>query len=195
MPWLVQSEKCTDSVRYRRDMKIISSREILKNRIFTIAEEHAVDPDGFEIKRSIVRHPGSAVMMAVDEKDRVLLVRQFRLPAGKSLWELPAGRLDPGEKPLATAKRELREETGYRAKTWEKLTSYWPSPGYVGEKMNLFLATGLTAGEQEQMDDERIECRWFRRRELRELVLGGKIEDGKTLIGYFLWLESRKKRA
>ncbi len=176
-------------------MKIISSREILKNPIFTVAEEHAVDPDGFEIKRSIVRHLGSAVMMAVDEKDRVLLVRQFRLPAGKSLWELPAGRLDPGEKPLATAKRELHEETGYHAKTWKKLVSFWPSPGYVGEKMTIFLATGLTAGEQHQMDDERIECRWFTKRELRDLVLGGKIEDGKTLIGYFLWLESRKKRA
>ncbi len=176
-------------------MKIISSREILKNPIFTVAEEHAVDPDGFEIKRSIVRHLGSAVMMAVDEKDRVLLVRQFRLPAGKSLWELPAGRLDPGEKPLATAKRELHEETGYHAKTWRKLTAYWPSPGYVGEKMTIFLATGLTAGEQHQMDDERIECRWFTKRDLRDLVLGGKIVDGKTLIGYFLWLESRKKRA
>jgi ADP-ribose pyrophosphatase len=175
-------------------MKIISSQEVLKNRLFTIAEEHAVDPDGFEIKRYIVRHPGSAVMMAVDEKDRVLLVRQFRLPAGKSLWELPAGRLDPGEKPLATAKRELREETGYQARTWKKLASYWPSPGYVGEKMNLFLATGLTEGEQQPMDDERIECRWFTKRELRDLVLGGKIEDGKTLIGYFLWLEWRKKR-
>ncbi len=176
-------------------MKIISSREILKNPIFSVAEEHAVDPDGFEIRRSIVRHGGSAVMMPVDEKDRVLLVRQFRLPAGKSLWELPAGRLDPGEKPLATAKRELQEETGYSAKTWKKLTSYWPSPGYVGEKMTLFLATGLTSGEQHQMDDERIECRWFTRRELRDLILGGKIEDGKTLIGYFLWLESRKKRS
>ena len=90
----------------------------------------------------------------------------------KSLWELPAGRLDPGEKPLATAKRELNEETGYSAKTWKKLTSYWPSPGYVGEKMTLFLATGLTSGEQHQMDDERIECRWFTRRELRDLIIG-----------------------
>jgi ADP-ribose pyrophosphatase len=173
-------------------MKIISSHEVLKNRLFTVVEEHAVDPEGFEIKRSIIRHPGSAVMMAVDEKNCVLLVRQFRLPAEKMLWELPAGRIDPGETPLKAAKRELKEETGYRARKWAKLASYWPSPGYVAEKMNLFLATGLTAGEQQPMDDERIECRWFTQRELADLIRKGSLQDGKTLIGYFLWREHRK---
>ena len=82
-------------------MKITSSREVYRCNLFRVTEDHAVDlKTGFEIKRSVVRHAGSAVMMAVDEKNRVLLVRQYRLPAGKSLWELPAGRLDPGEKPL-----------------------------------------------------------------------------------------------
>lgn len=174
-------------------MKIISSREILKNRLFTVVEEHAVDPDDFEIKRSIIRHPGSAVMMAVDENNRVLLVRQFRLPAQKSLWELPAGRVDPGETPLKAAKRELKEETGYHAKKWTKLASYWPSPGYVAEKMNLFLASGLTPGVQTPMDDERIECRWFRERELADMIEKGILEDGKTLIGFFLWRSQRRK--
>ncbi len=173
-------------------MKIISSRELLKNRLFTVAEQRAIDPDGFEIKRSIIQHPGSAVMMPVDEKDRVLLVQQFRLPAKKMLWELPAGRLDPGETPLKAAKRELKEETGYHARKWTKLASYWPSPGYVAEKMTLFLATELTAGEQRPMDDERIECRWFSHRELADMIRKGAIEDGKTLIGYFLWRAHRR---
>jgi ADP-ribose pyrophosphatase len=132
-------------------------------------------------------------MMAVDDKNRVLLVRQYRLPAGKSLWELPAGRLDPGETPLKAAKRELKEETGYHARKWTKLASYWPSPGYVAERMNLFLATDLTPGEQTPMDDERIECRWFTERELSDMIAKGTLEDGKTLIGFFLWSTHRRK--
>ena len=147
-------------------MKIVSSREVYKCRLFRVTEEEARDPSGFDIKRSIVRHMGSAVMMAVDEKKRILLVRQFRLPAGRSLWELPAGKLDEGEKPLEAARRELKEETGYQARKWKKLVSYWPSPGFVAEKMTIFLATGLTAGDAEPMEDERIECRWFKRKEL-----------------------------
>ncbi len=174
-------------------MKVISSEELLKNKLFTVVEEVAHDSDGFEIKRAIVRHPGSAVMMAVDEKDRILLVKQFRLPAEKDLWELPAGRLDPGESPIQAAKRELREETGYKAKKWLKLASFWASPGYVDEKMTIFLARDLTAGKQEPMDDERIEARWFERKELRELIRDGSIADAKTLIGFYSWSDQRKQ--
>ena len=173
-------------------MKVTSSKKILENKLFTIVDEVAKDPSGFEIHRSIVRHPGSAVMMAVDEKRRILLVKQYRLPAEKNLWELPAGRLDPGETPLQAAKRELKEETGYKAKSWTKLVSFWPSPGYVSEKMTIFLATGLTEGDQEPMDDERIDIQWFTRKEMAEAVRSGKIADGKTLIGYFMWLDSQK---
>ncbi len=173
-------------------MKVTSSKKILENKLFTIVDEVAKDPSGFEIHRSIVRHPGSAVMMAVDEKRRILLVKQYRLPAEKNLWELPAGRLDPGETPLQAAKRELKEETGYKAKSWTKLVSFWPSPGYVSEEMTIFLATGLTEGDQEPMDDERIDIQWFTRKEMAEAVRSGKIADGKTLIGYFMWLDSQR---
>src|SRR3954468_14188272 len=109
-------------------MKITSSKEVYNCGLFRVTEDRAVDKKtGFEIRRSVVRHAGSAVMMAVDEKKRVLLVRQYRLPAEKNVWELPAGRLDPGEKALQAAKRELIEETGYRAKKWSKLASFWVS--------------------------------------------------------------------
>jgi ADP-ribose diphosphatase len=174
-------------------MKIISSKELLKNKLFTVVEEVAHDSSGFEIHRSIVRHPGSAVMMAVDEKERILLVKQFRLPAEKDLWELPAGRLDPGESPLTAARRELREETGYKARKWVKLISYWASPGYVAEKMNLFLALDLTAGKQEPMDDERIEMRWFTKKEVGDWIHDGRIQDGKTVVGYYVWLDYRRR--
>jgi ADP-ribose pyrophosphatase len=131
-------------------------------------------------------------MMAVDEKKRVLLVRQYRLPAEKNLWELPAGRLDPGEKPLQAAKRELIEETGYRARTWTKLASFFASPGFVQERMTIFLATDLTAGTATPMEDERIEARWFTSRELADLIRDGKIEDAKTMIGFMTWKHYRR---
>ncbi len=168
------------------DMKMISSQEVYNCKLFRVTEDEAED-EGFHLKRSIVRHRGSAVMMAVDENDRVLLVRQFRLPASKNLWELPAGKVDEGETVDQTAQRELIEETGYRAQNWKALTSFFPSPGYVEEKMTIFLATGLTEGEAQPMDDERIEKRWFTRDEIDRMIRSGEIEDGKTLIGYLLW--------
>jgi ADP-ribose pyrophosphatase len=173
-------------------MKIISSNEVFKNKLFTVTDEIAREPDGFEIHRFIVRHPGSAVMMAVDENQRILLIRQFRLPAGGELWELPAGRLDPGEEPLAAAQRELREETGYEAKTWTRLAAFWPSPGYVGEKMDIFLARDLTAGKQQLMDDERIHFAWFPHAEVGAMIRRGEIQDGKTIIGYYRWADEQQ---
>ena len=169
-------------------MKITSSRKVYECSLFRVTEDRALDArTGFKIKRSVVRHAGSAVMMAVDDRQRILLVRQYRLPAEKYLWELPAGRLDPGEKPLQAAKRELIEETGYRASSWTKLTSFFVSPGYVQERMTIYLATDLTAGEATPMDDERIETRWFTARQVADMIRSGKIEDAKTLIGYFIW--------
>jgi ADP-ribose pyrophosphatase len=173
-------------------MKITSSREVYNCSLFRVTEDQAKDAkSSFEIKRSVVRHAGSAVMMAVDDRQRILLVRQYRLPAEKYLWELPAGRLDPGEKPLQAAKRELIEETGYRAKTWTKLESFFVSPGYVQERMTIYLATDLTAGDATPMDDERIETRWFTAKEVAEMIRTGKIEDAKTMIGYYTWRDQR----
>lgn len=168
-------------------MKLISSKPITSNRIFSVTWDQAIDPDGFEIERAIVHHRGSAVMMPVDEKNRVLLVRQYRLSAQKFLWELPAGTVDPGEKPLQTAKRELVEETGYRAKKWTKLAEFFPSPGFLDEKMTIYMATGLTAGVAKPMDDERIETRWFTSKEIDEMLKTGKIMDAKTNVGYLRW--------
>ncbi|HYL74945.1 MAG TPA: NUDIX hydrolase [Bryobacteraceae bacterium] len=174
-------------------MKLISSVEKYKNSLFSVTEDHAVDPSGFEIRRAIVQHPGSAVMMAVDDKKRILLVRQYRLPARGNLWELPAGKVDPGETPMQAAKRELIEETGYRARKWTKLVTFYPSPGYVAEKMTIYLATGLKAGAAKPMEDERIETRWFTAKEVRDGIVNGKIIDAKTMIGYFNWkLRARK---
>lgn len=168
-------------------MKLISEKEKFTCSLFSVTEEVAIAPDGFEIKRNVIHHPGSAVMMAMDERKRILLVRQFRLPARQYLWELPAGKLDEGETPLQAARRELKEETGYRAKTWKKLASYYPSPGFLAEKMTIYLATDLTDGEAAPMEDERIERRWFSTREIDSLIREGRLHDGKTMIGYLTW--------
>jgi len=151
-------------------MKIVSSKEVYKCDLFSVTEDHATDGKGYEIRRSIVRHAGSAVMMAVDHRKRILLVRQYRLPAGMKMWELPAGRLDPGENPLQAAKRELVEETGCRARKWRKLVTFYASPGYVSEKMTIFLPTDLTEGEAQPMEDERIEPRWFSSAEIERML-------------------------
>jgi ADP-ribose pyrophosphatase len=168
-------------------MKIVSSKEAYACGLFRVTEEEAVDKTGWRIGRSVVRHPGSAVMMPVDAKNRVMLVRQYRLPADRYLWELPAGKIDEGENALQAAKRELVEETGLRAKKWKKLALFYPSPGYVSETMTIYLATELTQGAAEPMEDERIETRWFSRKELRDLIQTNKITDAKTMIGFLYW--------
>jgi ADP-ribose pyrophosphatase len=168
-------------------MKLISSEKLLETSIFSVTQDHAVDPDGFEIKRAIVQHGGSAVVMPVDEKGRVLLVRQYRLPAKSFLWELPAGRVDEGENVLQAAKRELKEETGFKAKKWTKLSSFYVSPGFLAEKMTIFLAEDLKEGEQQPMEDERIQLKWLKGRELDDMVESGKIMDAKTIVGFLAW--------
>jgi ADP-ribose pyrophosphatase len=168
-------------------MKLISSKKLLKTPIFSVTEDKAFDPDGFQIKRAIVQHGGSAVMMPVDDKKRILLVRQYRLPARAFMWELPAGRVDKGETVLQAARRELLEETGYKARKWTKLLSFYVSPGFLAEKMTIFIAQDLTEGEQQPMEDERIQLQWYRASEVDEMVKTGKIQDAKTIIGLLAW--------
>lgn len=162
--------------------KLISSKEVLATRVFTVRREKAQEPGGLTIDRDIVHHSGSAVMLARDAKGRILLVRQFRLPARRQLWELPAGRLDQGETPLAAAKRELMEETGYRAKRWRPLTAFYPSPGYCSERMTVFTAEGLTPGPTNFDEDESIETRWFTWEEILRMIRLGRIQDSKTMV-------------
>ncbi len=168
-------------------MKLISSETLCKTGLFDVTMDVALDPDGFEIKRAIVQHPGSAVIMPVDSKKRILLVKQFRLPAQKSLWELPAGKIDPGENALQAAKRELKEETGCKAKKWTKLADFYASPGFLAEKMTIYLATDLVQGEATPVDDERIEKEWFTVKQIEDMLKSGKILDAKTNIGFLRW--------
>jgi ADP-ribose pyrophosphatase len=172
----------------------VKSTTKYEGKFLRVSLDEAIDPEGFEITRLVVHHGGSAVVLPVDERGRVLLVRQFRLPAEKYLWELPAGRIDPGEKPLAAAKRELAEETGYRARKWKKLAGFYASPGFLTEKLHLYAAVDLLAGEAEPDEGERVTSKWFPLATLLEWTANGKIEDAKTLIGVLAWQQATNGR-
>ncbi|MBI3894292.1 MAG: NUDIX hydrolase [Acidobacteria bacterium] len=160
-----------------------SSQLMYQGKIFTVRHHAAIEPGGVPVRREVVHHRGSAVVLPRMSDGRILLVRQFRFPAGRFLWELPAGSLDPGETPLQTARRELAEETGYRATKWRKLVEFFASPGFLDEKMTIFLAQDIRPGIATPEADERIQARFFEVRELQTLIRQGKLRDGKTLIG------------
>jgi len=128
-------------------------------------------------------------------KDPLIVIeRQYRHAAGQYLYEVPAGKVDDGEDRLAAAKRELIEETGFRAKKWTRLTRYFASPGFLGEWMQVFLAEGLTAGEAQPEADEKLEIYQVRMSEILRLIDAGEIRDGKTLISVMLYNRLRKKK-
>jgi len=173
--------------------KLLHSKPLFDSDYFRLVEDNVLDPEGHNIRRLVVRHDGSAVVLPHDGKGRILLVRQYRHPANDYLWELPAGKVDPGETPLAAAKRELKEETGFRARNWTRLAAFYNSPGFSGEHTNLYLAEGLIAGEASQIDDERLHLRWFTLRELEALIDSVKLNDAKTLIGTLTWKRFRAR--
>jgi ADP-ribose pyrophosphatase len=166
--------------------KMLDSHVAYEGPLFRVLRDHFIEPDGKESHRDVIRHNGSVVILAIDpgkkKKDPwVVLERQYRHAAGQYLWELPAGKLEKGEAGLDGAKRELAEETGYQAKKWSTLMTYFASPGFLGESMTVFLAEELIAGDAHPEDDEEIEMRLVKLSELLEMVDKGKIIDGKTL--------------
>lgn len=143
------------------------------------------------MRRDLIHHSGSVVVLAVDDSTaipRVLLERQYRHAAKDFLWELPAGRIDPGENELRAAKRELIEETGYRAKQWRRILKFYASPGFVAETMAVYMATGLRPGEAEPEEDEIIQARMVPLPSAVKMVVNGTIRDAKT-ISSVLWLD------
>jgi ADP-ribose pyrophosphatase len=172
--------------------KTLSSKTVYQSRVFWVTADEVVEPGGVRVERDVIRHNGSVVILAVDARANpkdpgILLIRQYRHATGKVLIELPAGRIEPGEKLLPAAKRELIEETGYRAKRWSKLVSYYASPGFLSEAMNIMLAEDLTVGEAAPEDDEKIELHMTPLSEVLRMIEAGKVEDGKTLIGVMLF--------
>ena len=147
----------TKPPRRKKQVEVLSSKTVFRGRVFRVTSDRVKEPSGIVATRDVVRHCGSVVILAVNEsgpEPRVLLERQYRYAAGKYLWELPAGSIDPGETPLAAGKRELLEETGYRAKHWSRALFFYPSPGFMDETMTIYLARGLTPGQAHPEEDE-----------------------------------------
>lgn len=177
-------------------VRLISSKTVYRGPAFWVSTDHVQEPGGVEARRDIVHHSGSVVVLAVDDArgtPRVLLERQYRHAAKDYLWELPAGRIDPGEKALPAAKRELLEETGYTAKKWRLILNFYASPGFVAETMSVFMATGLRAGKAQPEADEVIVKRMVSLPAAVRMVLNRTIRDAKT-IASILWLD-RQHRA
>jgi ADP-ribose pyrophosphatase len=177
--------------------RLISSKLAFKGKVFSVVTDKVEEPNGFINSRDVIRHNGSVVVLAVDEsKDpndpEIVFERQYRHAVGLTLIELPAGRVEPREAPLAAAKRELIEETGYRAKRWALLTKYFASPGFLGEWMQIYLARDIREGSSRPEPDEQIEVFRLSLSEALALVAANKIHDGKTLIGLMLYDAARR---
>lgn len=177
--------------------RVLSSKLVFKGRVFSVFRDEVIEPTGVRNTREIIRHSGSVVILAVDESKNpddpeIIFERQYRHAAGQFLLELPAGRREPNEPPLAAAKREMIEETGYRAKRWTLLTKYFASPGFLGEWMQIYLARDIREGAAQPEDDEQIEVLRLPLSKALELAHNNQIHDGKTLIGLMLYDARRR---
>jgi len=180
------------SKKLRGKARVVSSKTVYKGKVFSVTADQVVEPGGVTARRDVIRHNGSVVILAVDHSRNpadpdILLIRQYRHAAEQFLLELPAGRIEPGEKLIPAAKRELIEETGYRAKKWSHHVRYFASPGFLSEAMNVLLAEELTLGEAAPEEDERIEILMTPLSEVISLIQAGKILDSKTLVAVLLY--------
>ena len=169
--------------RKRRTERILSSKVLFRGRVFTLKRDRVAEPSGIVVTRDMIAHPGSVVVLPLLGDGRIVLIRQYRHAVGQFLWELVAGHKEPNESAVAGARRELLEETGYTARRVRKLLEYYPSPGLLGERMDIFLAEGLTKGKAQPEEDEKISQKIVTLREAEKWVRSGKIRDGKSIAG------------
>jgi ADP-ribose pyrophosphatase len=179
--------------------ELISSVVVYEGPLFRVRHDKLIEPGGKHSERDVIRHNGSVVILAIDRSKSkknpwIVIERQYRHAANQFLWELPAGKLEAGEDPLAGAKRELEEETGYKAKKWQPLVEYYASPGFLGESMKVFLAEGLIPGDAHPEEDEQIELRLVKLSEVLNMIEKGAILDGKTLTSVLLYARLLAKK-
>ena len=168
--------------------RILNSEMIYQGRVFGLRRDEVEEPSGLQTTREVITHPGSVVVLPVLPDGRIVMVRQYRHATRQYLWELVAGRKEPKETPKQGAARELLEETGYRAKRFKVFLDVFPTPGFLEERMYLLLAEGLTAGEAQPEEDEKIEVRAYRVAELKQMIKSGRLRDAKSIAGILYYL-------
>ena len=171
---------------------LVSRDEIFKGKLLHVVRDTVTLPNGHHGTREYIKHPGAACIVAEFEDGRLLLERQFRYPVGQVIIEFPAGKLDPGENPLVAAQRELKEETGYWARSWHTLGHMHPLIAYADEVIHLFHANGLVQGEAALDHDEFLEIFSATPDEITAMIVDNRITDGKTIAAFFRWQMLRR---
>jgi len=171
---------------------VLRSEVTYDGPLFRVQHDKIIEPGGRRNDLDVIRHNGSVVILAMDNSKSkrdpwIVMERQYRHAANQYLWELPAGKIDEGEEPLAGAQRELAEETGYRAQKWWPLLEYFASPGFLGESMKVFVAEGLRAGDARPEEDEEIELRLVKLTDVVKAIEKGQILDGKTITSVLVY--------
>lgn len=163
--------------------KTVKKNTIYTGRIITVRNDDIELPNGNSAQREVVEHPGGVTIAALTDDNELLFVRQFRYPYAEVIPELPAGKLEKGEDPFESGKRELKEETGAAAEHYYDIGKFYPTPGYCGEIIHMYLATGLSFGEQNLDEDEFLDVEKIPLKKAVEMVMSGEIRDGKTQAG------------
>jgi ADP-ribose pyrophosphatase len=173
--------------------QILKSEVLYQGKVFRLQRETVIEPGGVQAERDIIVHPGSVVVLPIFKDGRILLIRQYRHSVGEFLWELVAGRKEPNETPVAAARRELVEETGYTAKRLRKLMRVVPTPGFVNEWMWIFAAEGLTEGAAQPEEDEKITPRIFTLKQAEKMIERGTLRDAKSICGILYYMRFLKR--
>jgi ADP-ribose pyrophosphatase len=186
-PKVVTADELRARKRGERPAEMLGSRELYEGKIITLNRDTVRLPDGTVAEMDIARHPGASAVVPfmsgpLGDEPQILLIRQYRFAAGGYIYEIPAGRLDPDEKPIDCAARELKEETGCTADHMEPLTTILTTPGFTDEVIHIFMATGLTHGQHHREADEFVELVIMRLSEALERVSSGEITDAKTVL-------------
>jgi ADP-ribose pyrophosphatase len=168
--------------------KLVKSEVVWQGKVFGVKRDEVVEPNGIHATREVISHPGSVVILPVLPDGKIVMVRQYRHAARQYLWELVAGRMDEGETVKAGAARELREETGYRAKRWTEFLEVFPTPGFLEERMHILLAEGLQAGKAEPEADEKLISHAYGTDELKKMMKTGSLRDAKSIAGILYYL-------